>query len=1388
MRAMLVAAIGILSTSPASAAEASHMLGRQSQNEGILVVPKKGAVIVDGDLADWDLSGRIWCFADKAVRDRYSVQAAAMWDTEYLYLAAKWKDPTPAFSQIDPAFNPGDGWKSDSWQLRIQTDRRLWITTWLFTPKQQPVMHIATWKNYNNSRDGQDVLVLAAKRGGTDLGQGAQLAYRKDADARGFVQEVKIPWALIYKAAPEAKPGLTLRMGMEFLWGDVTGKTWPVHRYADNMQPGQTSREFFWTAARAWGDATLVAKGKIPLRQYVSASDVLQGTVPVRAEIPADAARFTMVIEDAQGKRVRNLAGDFDPADYTVETRGDRRVVEVKWDCLDDWGRLAKPGTYTTRGLTRGGLRASYEMTFYNPGTPPWRTKDGNGAWGADHADPLRLAASGDWMIASWGFAEGGSGIVGIGPDGLKKWGEKRGASVLAADAKHIYAIPAGWHIKEPVLCRFGKTDGSYQPFVKAGKPRPFELKLTDIFGEAVPGKVRAMAVHASTLVLAMSGSGLQVPGSGEEKRKKSADDAVRRTETRNPEPGTASCLAVLDAESATLLKLVSAPNPTAVACSRDGVLYAVLDGKLHRVDLATGKATELRTPGLGAAGSIAVDNEGNVVIADTGPDSQVKAYRPARNLLGRSKTRLAVAYTCGRKGGRPIRGAFDPQAMTHMTSVAVDSKGHIWAVEGWSYPRRISVWGRDGKLVRDYIGNTGYAGTGCYLHNQDPTLGYCGPIEMKLDKSSGIAPGGESQAGRQPHVDAGHPRPTHGTRTWKVTQVLWLPDPEKGESFPVAMGAALAQRFTSAASGTPREYLYHHPYDAQSGHVVYMKRQRGWQPVAAVCYAGHVSGRITHYSIVEEPPSGEMAGLDAYDGIFWNDRNGDGKVQRAECVVVPAKKKTDERQKRGEGPFPLRSGWGGRIGSDLVFYTDGIHRFRPMRFTAAGAPVYGPKGMEKLPLDERGDLVPVPDENLLLCLSFKGYADRTTGMLGVDARSGKVRWSYPNLYPGVHGSHRAPMPSPGLLLGPLKVAGVVHMGKPIGRVFMMRGNLGQDFFMTTDGLFVGALFQDGRLPGETLPQKEETLLKTPMEGFSNGSEPFNGWFGKQSDGKIRMTTGFAREACMILQVHGLDSVRRFRGPQVALDQATIVKADQANTARASAAAKPKTWAVKKLSGPIKLDCKPDEWRGIRPVRIEQAGSPERAQVRLGWDDANLCAFVEVTDPSPWLNEGKELTRLFKTGDALDLHLNTDPKAKRQGRNLLPSDVRIVVADFGGKPTVVLMKPIDPAAPADRKTTYQSPVGTRVFDRVEALAGAKAVVKKADGRYTVEVAIPLKAIGLTLTPGLKLRGDVGFISSDAQGRVNVARTYWANPHTSLVSDLPSEAWLYPEQWGELTFE
>jgi hypothetical protein len=192
--------------------------------------------------------------------------------------------------------------------------------------------------------------------------------------------------------------------------------------------------------------------------------------------------------------------------------------------------------------------------------------------------------------------------------------------------------------------------------------------------------------------------------------------------------------------------------------------------------------------------------------------------------------------------------------------------------------------------------------------------------------------------------------------------------------------------------------------------------------------------------------------------------------------------------------------------------------------------------------------------------------------------------------------------------------------------------------------------------------------------------------------------------------------------------------------------------------------------------------------VKLAYDAENLYAMFEVTDASPWKNHGKDFRQLFKTGDAVDLQLTVDPSRRRRGDQPNEADLRLLFAPLEGSPIAVLMKPIDGSAAKSAAADYHSPVGDKHFDRVALLDAAAVQVTVEPDKYTVEASVPLAALGLRAKSGLTIRGDLGFISSDAAGAINVARSYWANPHTNLVNDLPLEAWLSPGKWGTLTFE
>jgi hypothetical protein len=375
-------------------------------------------------------------------------------------------------------------------------------------------------------------------------------------------------------------------------------------------------------------------------------------------------------------------------------------------------------------------------------------------------------------------------------------------------------------------------------------------------------------------------------------------------------------------------------------------------------------------------------------------------------------------------------------------------------------------------------------------------------------------------------------------------------------------------------------------------------------------------------------------------------------------------------------------------------------------------------------------------------------------------------------------------MPKPGLLIGPIICCGSADMGGQIGEVIFIRGNLGQNFLFTMDGLFVGAMMQDGRLPYETLPEREELLTGTPMETRTEGGEPFSGWFGRQDDGTVRATSSMAGQAGMILEVNGLDSVRRFTAGNLELDEATIGKAladNAARDAKAKEAAKP---VLTRVETPPPFRGEPKDWAKVPGVIVLREGTGERADIRLAYDDHQLYACFDVADQSPWLNAGKDFAYLFKTGDAVDIQLSTQPAAK-PGAGPVAGDIRIVMAMAGGAPAAVLMAPKDPVAKPELRQTYTSPVMSIAFDRVELLQSARVMVHKTNRGYLLEAAIPLAVIGLKPEKGMKLRGDVGFVSSDAAGTINTARTYLFNKKTALVNDLPGEAILAPAEWGEI---
>jgi hypothetical protein len=532
---------------------------QQSDNNALHAVPPPGAVVVDGKLDDWDLSGQIEVFANYRTRGTYSAKVAAMYDRDAFYLSIQWRDPTPLQNRVDANFEIGSGWKSDCVQLRLKTDVPMHLDCWYSTAAGKPVINIQYGMHESKHPFYMPRLEPFAAANAVDVG--AQEAFRPGDDGKSYTQELAVPWKLItggnirWKADGKAVSertryvaGEQFNMGMEFLWGGPDGRTFPIHRYADLVKPGAASREFFWTAESNWGPVILEPKGRLnlPAPDYtVRAGSILQkteGTIKLAYTMPFDGFA-TLVIEDDQGRRVRNLIG--------MAPRPKGAQVDY-WDGTDETGKLAAPGAYRFRGLVHQGIDPVYEATYGTPGVPPWDTGDGTGAWLSDHCAPRAVAAGGDMLVLGAERGESGYSIIGVDLDGRKRWGDRTLAGVhsLAADAEYAYVYLSSWDVK-PMLARLDLKTGKYAPFATAGGP---QLKVP-LFKEGEPAVwIPCIAAGPDRLAVPM------------------------------PSTNLPSVVRFYDKQTAAVVGELPVPKVGCIAYDPAGVLHVWSDGKVLKV------------------------------------------------------------------------------------------------------------------------------------------------------------------------------------------------------------------------------------------------------------------------------------------------------------------------------------------------------------------------------------------------------------------------------------------------------------------------------------------------------------------------------------------------------------------------------------------------------------------------------------------------------------------------------------------------------------------------------------------------------------------------------------------------------------------------------------
>ena len=502
-----------------------------------------------------------------------------------------------------------------------------------------------------------------------------------------------------------------------------------------------------------------------------------------------------------------------------------------------------------------------------------------------------------------------------------------------------------------------------------------------------------------------------------------------------------------------------------------------------------------------------------------------------------------------------------------------------------------------------------------------------------------------------------------------------------------------------------------------------------------------------THPDFIAKLPANNLG------TYLWQDHNHDGQATPDEVSIQPG--------------WRIGSEWGIRAHPTLTLCAQAGRELKLLSpTTVQGELLYDASKAASILLPQIKGIASMsvaPDGNVIVNAGGQQVrGDISNKLLCLD-RTGRVLWSYPNPFPS--NTHASPRPEMGDIQHTLSFEGFAEAGTE--RVFQLGSNKGSRYLFTTDGLFVAELFRDIRL-ASGLHSIHQVERGQALQDYNLGDEVFGGWLGSGVDGKVRQILG--KEHCGIFEVHGLDRVRRLKGGTIALTKMASAGASVATAVR----------PIQVLFGGL-----PRDWKTQHPYALP-VDHPQ-ARFALAADDKGLTLGIEVTDASPFLNHGEDPAELCRSGDAVDFRIATRPEGSAQRTTAAEGDMRFVIAMFRDRPVVVRYRYVVPGSKAPRE--FVSPTGRVTVDAIDVLPETQARVtseRTADG-YRLMISLTWAAFDLQARPEASLRGDIGVISSDPDGRRVVAREYYFDKGSREVSDLPSEIRVNPSQWGLLRF-
>ncbi len=1075
--------------------------------------------------------------------------------------------------------------------------------------------------------------------------------------------------------------------------------------------------------------------------------------IPIRFTAPEEGF-VTLVIEDSQGRRVRNLLS---------ETRFPAGENTAWWDGMDDLLRdneaarhgvyhipaqFVQPGAYRVRALWRKPIELRYEFSIYNAGSPAWETADSTGAWLANHTPPCaalfvpadRAPGAKPLVFLGSYVSEGGHGLAWVDLGGRKQggvgWvgGNWTGAPFLARDDgsrrdTNVFAYAAA---------AWGQ-DNPRQP-----NAQPGEIRLT------------ALATNGHKPVLKYNFTPIKTTDSQRIEWSEYIGGFAARDGLLVVSLTKLDQLLFVDAPGRRALGTARLPKPRGLSFDAQGRLHALSDRTLLRFerviradDGAGGALTQLPAPAmlparLEAPRQLALDASGNLFVSDRGSSHQVKVFSPAGKFL------RAIG-----KPGVPMAGPYDRLHMNNPDGLTIDSSNRLWVTENDYQPKRVSVWTLDGELVRAFYGPGEYGGGG-KLDPEDKTRFYYHGMEFQLDWDQGT----------DRLVNVLH-RPGSGD--------LAAPDGHSVNAPPETPHYARGRRYFSND----------HNNNPTGGAGIAML----WLDVAGVARPVAALGRANEWTLLKSdafkplwPQGADLrgdAGRNA-TAFAWSDLNGDHQPQTNEVRF----------QKAAVGSVT--------VAPDLAMivsrYGANAARFAPVAFTEGGAPVYDLGAGEVLARDTQGPASSGGDQALwhksgwtVLTTPPRPFAPQSLGAVF----RGEPRWAYPSPWPGLHASHESPPPSfPGMVIGSTRLLGdfVTPRGGDAGPLWCVNGNQGNLYLFTADGLFVAELFRDVRRgPTWSMPVAQRGMV---LNDLTLHDENFWPSITQTKDGRVYLVDG-ARTS--LVRVDGLDTIRRLPDSALALDAADLARARahfvEAEITRQKNQGAGAMRVALRATAP-EVDGELDDWQGADWVEIDKSGvaayfdsksKPYDVRGAAAIAGDRLFAAWRTGDPNLLKNSGGMPNALFKTGGALDLMLGADSGADMNRARPVAGDARLLVAQVSGRTVAVLYRAVVPGTTDPAQ--FSSPWRTITLDRVEDVS---AEVRFAGTNGHFEVSIPLAALGLKPAPGQRLKGDIGVLRGN--GFQTLQRVYWANKASGITADVPSEAELTPRLWGTWKLE